>query len=73
MTLTPDTSFEDFMERVTAKFGKPLGGLSLKFKDEDDGKITLADDSDYELAIETARTVSRGHAEGKLEIWCADA
>lgn len=72
MALTPETSFEEFMEKVTAKFNKGLNGLGLKFKDEDGGKVTLEDESDYELAIETARESSKGKPEGKLEIWCVD-
>lgn len=72
MTLTPDTSFEEFVERVTGKFGTTVDGLGLKFKDEDDVKVTLRDDSDYELAIETARANAKGRGEGKLEIWCTD-
>ncbi|KAG6866212.1 hypothetical protein C0991_007237 [Blastosporella zonata] len=72
MTLTPETPFEEFMEKITSKFGKSINGLSLKFKDEDGGKVTLRDDSDFELAIETARESSKGKPEGKLEIWCID-
>ncbi|KAF8653299.1 hypothetical protein AX16_003999 [Volvariella volvacea WC 439] len=72
MALTPDTPFEEFMDKVTAKFGRAMNGLGLKFKDEDGGKVTLRDESDYELAIETARAGSQGKAEGKLEIWCSD-
>ncbi|THU89357.1 hypothetical protein K435DRAFT_678103 [Dendrothele bispora CBS 962.96] len=73
MALTPDTPFEEFMEKVTNKFGKGFGGLGLKFKDEDGGKVTLQDESDYDLAIETAREASKGKPEGKLEIWCSDS
>lgn len=73
MTLTPDTPFAEFVDKVTAKFGKNFNGMTMKFKDEDGGKITLRDESDYELAIETARESSKGKAEGKLEIWCQDA
>jgi hypothetical protein len=72
MALTPDVTFEEFMDKVTSKFGKGFGGLSLKFKDEDGGKVTLQDESDYDLAIETARESSKGKPEGKLEIWCSD-
>jgi len=72
MALTPETSFEEFMDKVTAKFGTDINGLTLKFKDEDGGKVTLRDESDYELAIETARESSKGKPEGKLEIWCTD-
>ncbi|KLO17704.1 hypothetical protein SCHPADRAFT_900448 [Schizopora paradoxa] len=73
MTLTPDVPFEEFMERITQKFNKSLNGLGMKFKDEDGGKVSLRDESDYELAIETARELAKGKAEGKLEIWCTDA
>jgi len=72
MALNADTPFEEFLERVTAKFGKSMDGLGLKFKDEDGGKVSLRDDSDYELAIETAREQAKGKPEGKLEIWCED-
>ncbi|KAJ6497758.1 NADPH oxidase regulator NoxR [Mycena sanguinolenta] len=70
MALAPETPFEEFMDKVTAKFGR---GLTLKFTDEDGGKVSLRDESDYELAIETARESSKGKPEGKLEIWCMDA
>jgi len=72
MTLTPETPFDEFMDKITAKFGKQINGLALKFKDEDGGKVTLRDESDYELAIETARESAKGKPEGKLEIWCAE-
>ncbi|KAJ6602153.1 hypothetical protein B0H10DRAFT_1823402 [Mycena sp. CBHHK59/15] len=72
MALTPETPFEEFMNTVTAKFGKDINGLILKFKDEDGGKVSMRDESDYELAIETARESSKGKPEGKLEIWCID-
>ncbi|KAJ7287300.1 NADPH oxidase regulator NoxR [Mycena rebaudengoi] len=73
MALTPETPFDEFMDKVTSKFGKDINGLILKFKDEDGGKVSLRDESDYELAIETARESSKGKPEGKLEIWCQDA
>ena len=73
MTLTPDVPFEEFMERITQKFNKSLNGLGMMFKDEDGGKVSLRDESDYELAIETARELAKGKADGKLEIWCTDA
>ena len=44
----------------------------MKFKDEDGGKVTLRDESDYELAIETARESAKGKPEGKLEVWADD-
>jgi hypothetical protein len=72
MTLTPDTPFADFMDKILAKFYKEANGLYLRFKDEDGGRVSLRDESDYELAIETARESAGGKAEGKLEIWCID-
>lgn len=72
MALTPEMSFEEFMDKLAAKFDRSVHGLGLKFQDEDGGKVTLADESDYELAIETARASSKGKAEGKLEMWCTD-
>ncbi|EFI28161.1 NADPH oxidase regulator NoxR [Coprinopsis cinerea okayama7 len=72
MTLAPDLTFNEFIVKITAKFNKSFSGLGLKFKDEDGGKVTLRDESDYELAIETARENAKGRAEGKLEIWCTD-
>ena len=72
MALDPHTTFEEFMEKVSAKFGVPLGALSLRFKDEDGGRVSMRDESDYEMAIETARESSKGKPEGKLELWCTD-
>jgi hypothetical protein len=72
MALAPDTPFEEFMYKVAAKFGRSPNNLALKFIDEDGVKITLQDESDYDLAIETARESSKGKPEGKLEIWCLD-
>ncbi|KAG8967536.1 hypothetical protein FRC03_009789 [Tulasnella sp. 419] len=57
---------------ITMKFGKRYGQLSMKFKDEDGGKVSLKDEMDYEMAIETARESAQGRPEGKLEIWLTD-
>ncbi|KAI0686524.1 hypothetical protein C8Q76DRAFT_636177 [Earliella scabrosa] len=72
MALLPETPFEEFVDMVTRKFGVVPGGLGMKFKDEDGGKVTLRDEMDYELAIETARHNAKGRPEGRLEIWCMD-
>ncbi|KAI1787818.1 hypothetical protein LXA43DRAFT_1027631 [Ganoderma leucocontextum] len=72
MALLPETPYEDFMEMVSRKFGVVVGAIGMKFKDEDGGKVTLRDDMDYELAIETARHNAKGRPEGRLEIWCVD-
>lgn len=34
--------------------------------------MSLRDEMDYELAIETARENAKGKSEGRLEIWCTD-
>ncbi|KAI8974023.1 hypothetical protein BD414DRAFT_498900 [Trametes punicea] len=72
MALLPETPFEEFMDMVQRKFGVVPGSLGMKFKDEDGGKVTLRDEMDYELAIETARHSAKGRPEGRLEIWCMD-
>jgi hypothetical protein len=68
ITLSPEVSFDEFMDRVSAKFGYVR--LALKFKD--DSKVSLYDDSDYDLAIETARAGSYGRSDGRLEVWCEE-
>jgi hypothetical protein len=72
MALTPEMTFNEFMDKLSSKFDKSINGLGLKFQDEDGGKVTLADETDFELAVETARTSIQGKAEGKLVIWCSD-
>jgi hypothetical protein len=70
MALDPAVPFAEFKQRVAAKFETSLQSIVLKFRDEDGGKVSLRDESDYELAIETARESSKGRPEGKLELWC---
>ncbi|CAE7186647.1 unnamed protein product [Rhizoctonia solani] len=72
MAISPEMRFEEFLEKVSSKFGRQLGTLALKFKDEDGGRVSMRDDSDYDLAIETARESAKGRPEGKLEVWCVD-
>lgn len=72
MAIPPTTSFSEFVERVTTKFGTSPTGLAMKFTDEEGTKISLRDESDFELAIETARVNAQGRSEGKIEIWCVD-
>jgi len=72
MTIPPTTSFNEFVERVTTKFGTSLMGLGMKFTDEEGTKISLRDEGDFELAIETARENAEGRSEGKIEVWCVD-
>ncbi|EIW80831.1 hypothetical protein CONPUDRAFT_82858 [Coniophora puteana RWD-64-598 SS2] len=72
MTMHPATAWEEFVERVTLKFGTALEGLGMQFMDEDGVKVSLRDESDFELAIETAREAGKGRPEGKLQVWCTD-
>lgn len=72
MAIPTTTLFHEFVERVTVKFGTSPTGLGMKFVDEDGTKISLRDESDFELAIETARESARGRSEGKIEVWCVD-
>lgn len=80
MTLPASTLFSAFTARVVAKFGVAIETLKLRFVDEDGVKITLRDEEDWDLAMETAtRTGSnvRGRtrkigAEGRLEVWCEE-
>ena len=73
MAIWTDTPFTDFVYKVMTKFENPYG-LALRFKDDDDGIISLKDETDYELSIETAslREGPTGKVERKLEIWCSD-
>jgi hypothetical protein len=70
MTLDPEVSFLEFKQRVATKFETSVQSIMLKFRDEDGGKVSLRDDSDYEFAIETARESAKGRPEDKLEVWC---
>ncbi|TCD69254.1 hypothetical protein EIP91_008357 [Steccherinum ochraceum] len=72
MAIDSTMPFEEFIDRLTTKFERSFEGLGIKFKDEDGGKVTLRDESDYELAIETARESAKGKPEGRLEVWCTD-
>ena len=64
--MTPNIGFADFMARIRSKFQRRVSNLGLKFTDEDGAKITLQDESDFELAIETARTQAKGKSKGKI-------
>lgn len=70
MALVPETPFAEFKKRVADKFETSPQSIMLKFRDEDGGQVSLRDESDYEMAIETARESAKGKPEGKLEVWC---
>jgi len=67
--MPPDVPMEEFFDLVATKFGMTVGDLNMKFADEDGTKVSLLDDSDYELALATARENAKGKLEGKLTIW----
>jgi neutrophil cytosolic factor 2 len=70
MAHNPEVPYLEFMQRVAAKFETTVQSIAFKFRDEDGGKVSLRDESDYELVIETARESAKGRPEGKLELWC---
>ncbi|EJT96671.1 hypothetical protein DACRYDRAFT_25512 [Dacryopinax primogenitus] len=72
MAISPTMGFDEFVDRVTRKFQKSFDRLEMKFKDEDGVQISLKDESDFDLAIETARETAKGRPEGKLQVWLAD-
>ena len=72
MAITPDTQFDEFMNLIARKFQTSPNRLVVKFQDEDGGNVTLEDESDFELAVETVRANSNGRSEGRLDIWCQD-
>lgn len=72
MALPPSTLFEDFVAEIAAKFERLPGQVELRFQDEDGHQVSLRDRGDYALAVETARSGSRGRPDGKLVIFCLD-
>jgi PB1 domain len=72
MALTTDTSYEEFMDTLSIKFGVAENKLDVKFKDEDGEKVSLKDDMDYEMAMETVKETGKDKTERRLEIWCTD-
>jgi hypothetical protein len=67
--VTPDTSMRDFVQSIREKFG-----LRQNFKVEikDDGDmITMADEDDLDMAIQSAKTMARkeGADVPKMEVW----
>ena len=72
LALTPDVTFVEFMGMLSSKFAVPVSRMDVKFKDEDGGLVSLKDEMDYEMALETAKESSNGKTEGKLEVWCTE-
>ncbi|QDS75718.1 hypothetical protein FKW77_008096 [Venturia effusa] len=61
--------FQDFANQIRAKFGIRQA-FKIKIKDEND-MITMADQEDLEMAIETAKSGARREKSdmGKMEVW----
>jgi neutrophil factor 2 len=72
LALTPDVTFSEFMGMLSVKFSVPVSRMDVKFKDEEGGYVSLKDEMDYEMALETAKEGADGKAEGRLEVWCAE-
>ena len=72
LALAPDVTFLEFMGMLSSKFGVPVSRMDIKFKDEDGGYVSIKDEMDYEMALETAKESANGRTEGKLEVWCAE-
>jgi len=64
-----DVPWQEFCDIVGTKFTMSVNELNMKFADEDGTKVSLLDESDYELALETARENAKGKPDGKLTIW----
>lgn len=67
--MPPDVPMDEFFDIVATKFGMAVSELHMKFADEEGTKVTLLDESDYELALATARENAKGRLEGKLTVW----
>ena len=72
LALTPDVTFPEFMDMLSLKFNLPVNRMDVKFKDEEGGYVSLKDEMDYEMALETAKESANGKGEGKLEVRCAE-
>lgn len=70
-SLDVETPYTEFYTRLQSKFG--LTEMSLKFKDEDEIFITIADEDDWSSAIDAAReNCQAGRHDGKLDIWITE-
>jgi len=72
MAISPSMGFDEFVDRIVRKFDRSFERLEMKFNDEDAVQVSLKDESDFDLAIETARETAKGRPEGKLQVWLND-
>jgi hypothetical protein len=69
MSIFPDQSFADFCSSLRTKFPGLLDDINVRFGDEDGDVLSMQDAGDFEAAVDVARVMAKGRAEGKLEIW----
>ncbi|ORY26341.1 hypothetical protein BCR39DRAFT_484589 [Naematelia encephala] len=69
MSIVPTQNYDDFTTSLRDKFPELGSQLLVRFKDEDGDMLSLVDEGDFEAAVDVARVMSGGKAEGKLEIW----
>ena len=79
MVVSPDINLSEFIEAVCAKFSYEYGGLRLRFEDEEKTKVSLMDEGDWAMALETATNSGiisgsdNGKAgEGRLSVYCEE-
>jgi len=69
MSIFPDESFVEFCASLRSKFPSLLADINVRFKDEDGDVLSMQDEGDFEAAVDVARVMAKGRAEGRLEIW----
>lgn len=67
--ITPNTSMREFVQSIREKFGVRQN-FKVEIKDDGD-MITMADEDDLDMAIQTARQMARkeGGDVAKMEVW----
>ncbi|WPH02896.1 Neutrophil cytosol factor 2 [Acrodontium crateriforme] len=67
---TPDVRYEDLCGQIRAKFSMTTG-FKLKIRDEEGDMVTMADQDDYDMAVEACRTLAAKEKNdmGKMEMW----
>ncbi|WVQ79645.1 hypothetical protein IAT38_001745 [Cryptococcus sp. DSM 104549] len=69
MSVVPDQTYDDFAAALRVKFPEIGGTMAVRFKDEDGDMLSMQDEGDFEAAVDVARVLAKGRAEGRLEIW----
>ncbi|RSH89090.1 hypothetical protein EHS25_002756 [Saitozyma podzolica] len=74
MSILPTDSHATFVTALSSKFPQlaarsSTGNVSVRFRDEDGDMVSLVDEGDFEAAVDVARVMAKGRAEGKLELW----